>query len=147
VTDETRPARWPAYRNSGGLVGREVTVRVVRTLWRRARVARAARVLRFGVWGWMYDNDQDSHSARARLVAEGSTRMEVGRRYLAVLVRLRGEWMPLRDSAVMTLSRDGRVTSKVYEGEPSAGALALRGRTLGEAARILSDTTGASSAP
>jgi len=65
--------------------------------------------------------------------------MDVGRRYLAVLVRLRGEWMPLRDSAVMTLSSDGRVTSEVYEGEPSRGALALRGRTLAEAARLLSD--------
>jgi hypothetical protein len=143
VIDQTRPASWPAYRNSGGLVGREVTVKVERTLWRRAGAPRAGRVLRFGVWGWMYDDDQDPQSSRAALVAEGTTRLEVGRRYLAVLVRRRGDWMPLRDSAVMTLSPDGRVTSEVYEGEPSKGALALRGRTLAEAAAIMSDTAGA----
>jgi hypothetical protein len=147
VTDETRPAVWPAYRNTGGLVGRKVTVRVERTLWRGPGAPRAGRVLRFGVWGWMYDDDQSPHSSRAKLVAEGTTRMEVGRRYLAVLVRWRGHWMPLRDSAVMTLSSDDRVTSEVYEGEPSKGALALRGRTLAEAATLVSDTAGARPAP
>jgi hypothetical protein len=143
VTDETPPATWPEYRNSGGLVGREVTVRVERTLWRRAGAPRAGRVLRFGVWGWMYDDDQDPQSSRAKLVAEGTTRMEVGRRYLAVLVRRRGDWGPLRDSAVMTLSSDGRVTSEVYEGAPSEGAVAMRGRTLPEARTLMSDTAAA----
>jgi len=147
VINETRPVTWPGYRNSGGLVGREVTVRVERTLWRRTGVPRAGRVLHFGVWGWMYDDDQDPHSSRAELVAEGTTRMEVGRRYLAVLVRWRGGWMPLRDSAVMTLSPDGRVTSDVYEGQPSEGAVALRGRTLAEADTLVSDMAGAPPAP
>jgi hypothetical protein len=147
VTDETRPVTWPAYRNSGGLVGRELTVRVERTLWRRAGAPRARRVLHFDAWGWMYDDDQDPQSSRAELVAEGATRMEVGRRYLAVLVRWRGDWVPLRDSAVMTLSPDGRVTSEVYEGQPSTGALALRGRTLAEAARLVTDAAGAEPAP
>jgi hypothetical protein len=146
VTSETRPATWPAYRNSGGLVGRKVTVRVERTLWHRAGAPRAGRVLRFGVWGWMYDDDQSPDSPRAALVPEGATRMQVGRRYLAVLVRLRGRWSPLRDSAVMTLSREGRVTSEVYEGEPSEGALALRGHTLAEAATLVSDAAARASA-
>ena len=147
VTHETPPATWPAYRNSGGLVGRKVTVRIERTLWRRAGAPHAARELRFGVWGWMYDDDQNPQSSRAELVAEGTTRMEVGRRYLAVLVRWRGHWMPLRDSAVMTLSPDGRVTSEVYDGEPSDGARALRGRTLPEAASLMTDTADAAAAP
>ena len=147
VADETPPVTWPDYRNSGGLVGREVTVRVERTLWRRAGAPRAGRVLHFGVWGWMYDDDQNPQSSRAELVAESTTRIEVGRRYLAVLARRRGEWMPLRDSAVMTLSPDGRVTSEVYEGEPSEGALALRGRTLAEAAALVSDMAGAPPVP
>jgi hypothetical protein len=142
VTAETPPATWPEYRNSGGLVGRAVTVRVERTLWRRAGAPRAGRVLDFDVWGWMYEDDQSADSSRAKLVAEGTTRMEVGRRYLAVLARRRGEWGPLRDSAVMTLSPAGRVTSEVYAGEPSAGALALRGRTLAGAAALLSEAAG-----
>ena len=91
----------------------------------------------------MYDDDQDPDSARAELVAEGAPRMQIGRRYLAVLVRRRWEWAPLRDSAVMTLSRAGRVTSAVYAGTPSAGALALRGRTPAEAAKVVSEAAGA----
>jgi hypothetical protein len=80
VIGETRPVTWPDYRNSRGLAGREVSVRVERTLWRRAGAPRAGRVLHFGVWGWMYDDDQNPQSSRAQLVAEGTTRMEVGRR-------------------------------------------------------------------
>jgi hypothetical protein len=147
VTGETRPAAWPAYRDSGGLVGRTVTVRVERTLWHRSGAPRASGVLRLEVWGWMYDDDQDPRSARAALVAEGATRMRVGKRYLAVLVRRRGVWALLRDSAVMTLSRDGRVTSEVYEGEPSAGARALRGRTLAEAAGLVAAASRAHASP
>ena len=147
VTGETRPAAWPAYRDSGGLVGRTVTVRVERTLWHRAGAPRANGVLRLEVWGWMYDDDQDPRSARAALVAEGATRMRVGKRYLAVLVRRRGVWALLRDSAVMTLSRDGRVTSEVYEGEPSAGARSLRGRTLAEAAGLVAAASRAHASP
>jgi hypothetical protein len=139
VTRESKPAEWPEYRNSGGLVGRYVTVEVERTLWRRDGAPRAARRLRMNVWGWMYDDDQDPDSARYELVAEGTTRMEPGERYLAVLKRWRGEWGHLRDSAVMTLSPDGHVTSEVYEGRPSAGALALRGHTLAEARALISD--------
>ena len=47
----------------------------------------------------------------------------------------------------MTLSPDGRVTSAVYEGEPSDGALALRGRTLAEAGTLVSETAAARPAP
>ena len=110
-----------------------------RTLWRREGAPRTGRRLRFDVWGWMYDDDQDPESPRNELVAEGATRIEPGRRYLAVLKRWRGDWGPLRDSAVMTLSRDGRVTSDVVAGEPSEGALALRGRTLAEARALVRD--------
>lgn len=136
VTDSTPPH--PAARNSGGLIGRQVTVRVERTLWRRDGAPRAPRTLRFGVWGWMQENDQDPDSRRIKLVSEGTTRMEAGRSYLAVLVRSRGEWFPLTDRAVMTLSPDGTVTSEVVSGEPSPGAAALRGKTIAEAARIVS---------
>ena len=85
----------------------------------------------------MYDDDQDPDSVRNPLVAEGSVRMRVGSRYLAVLTRHRREWAPLRDSAVMTLGRDGRVTSEVDAGEPSPAAAAMRGLTPAEASAAL----------
>jgi hypothetical protein len=139
VTRESKPAVWPEYRNSGGLVGRNVTAEIERTLWRRDGAPRAGRRLRFDVWGWMYDDDQDPESPRYELVAEGATRIEPGHRYLAVLKRRRGEWGPLRDSAVMPLAPDGRVTSEVYAGRPSEGAAELRGHTLAEARALLRD--------
>jgi hypothetical protein len=140
VVDDTDPEPWPAYRNSGGLAGREVTVRVERTLWRRSQARAAGSTLRFGVWGWMWDDDQDPHSERRPLVSEGAPRMEVGRRYLTMLVRSRGEWFPLTDRAVLTVAPDGVVTSEVISGEPSPAARQLRGKTITQAARAVAST-------
>ena len=68
VVDATAPR--PAARDSGGLIDREVTVDVERTLWRREGAPRAARTLRFDVWGWMQESDQDPESPRTNLVSE-----------------------------------------------------------------------------
>ena len=140
VRDATEPEPWPAYRNSGGLAGRKVTVRVGRPLWRRDGAPTPGRTLRFDVWGWMWEDDQDPESPRRPIVSEAAPRLEVGRRYLAVLVRSRGEWFPLRDTAVMTLSRDGIVTADVIAGEPTAPARDLRGKTVAEAGAVLAAT-------
>jgi len=142
VVDDTEPEPWPAYKNSGGLEGRKVTVRVERTLWRKPGAPTAGRTLRFGVWGWIWEDDQDPHSERRPLVSDGAPRMEVGRRYLTMLVRARGEWFPLTDRAVLTLAPDGTVTSEVISGEPSPAALQLRGKTIAEAARTVASADG-----
>jgi hypothetical protein len=138
VTDST--GERPAERNSGGLIGRHVTVRVERTLWRREGAPKAPATLRISVWGWMQEDDQDPNSHRAKLVSAGAPRMEAGRRYLAVLVRARGEWFPLTDQAVMTLSADDTVTSEVISGDPSPAASAVRGKTIEQAARVVAST-------
>jgi hypothetical protein len=129
----------PAERNSGGLIGRRVTVRVERTLWRREGAPKAPATLRFGVAGWMQEDDQDPDSRRTKLVSEGAPWMEAGRRYLVVLVRSEDEWFPLTDQAVMTLAGD-EVTSEVVAGDPSPGAAAVRGMTVAEAARLVAST-------
>jgi hypothetical protein len=141
VLHATQPEPWPAYRNSGGLAGREVTVRVERTLWRRPAAPRAPTgPFRFTVWGWMWENDQDAHSERRPIVEEGAPRMQPGRRYLALLVRLRGEWAPLRSTAVMTVAADDRITAEVDVGALTPGAAALRGETIAQAGALLAAT-------
>jgi len=140
VLDATEPEPWPAYKNSGGLAGRQVSVRIERTLWRRAEAPAAGRRLSFDVWGWMWDNDQDPESDLRPVLEEGAPRMQPGRRYLALLVRMRGDWGPISSRAVMTIAPDDRVTSEAPVGRPSPGAAALRGRTLARAAAVVAAT-------
>jgi predicted small lipoprotein YifL len=141
VLDATQPKPWPAYKNSGGLAGRQVTVRVERTLWRRPGAPHApAGRFRFTVWGWMWENDQDPHSERRPILEEGAPRMQPGRRYLALLVRMRGQWNPIRGTAVMTLAPDDRITAEVETGDLTPGAGALRGKTIAQAGALLAAT-------
>jgi hypothetical protein len=141
VLDATGPQTPPDYRGSGGLIGRRVTVRVERTLWRRRGAPRAKRTVSFDTWGWMMETDQDPNSPRRPMVSEGTTRMETGHRYLTMLVRFSDGWGPLTDRAVMTLSKQGTVTSEVVSGEPSPAAAALRGKTIARAAELVAATT------
>jgi hypothetical protein len=139
VTDEREAGLMSASTKSKGVVTREVELTLRRTLWRRAGAPRADRRFRVDVLGWSYRGDRDSPTARSKLVEEHAPRLEVGHRYLAVLVRLGGDWTPLRGSAVMTLSGNV-VTSEVIEGEPEPAASRLRGATLAQAAALVSST-------
>jgi hypothetical protein len=140
VLRETPPRLPRDWKNSGGLIGRAVTVHVDRTLWRRPHAPRLHGAVRMRVLGWMMDSDQDADSPKRPLAAVNSPRLEVGRRYLMVLVRLRGEWSALNDEAVVTLAGD-TVTADVVDGAPSAPAAALKGKTIAEAAEIVAGVT------
>jgi hypothetical protein len=67
-----------------GFIGRVVTVRVERVLWRRPKAPQPPRNFRFTDWGWF-----GSLEERVPARVCGRTRMEIGRRYLAPLARLR----------------------------------------------------------
>jgi hypothetical protein len=136
VLDETAPKLPRDWKNSGGLIGRTVTVRVDGTLWHRRQGPRLRGDVRMQVWGWMMDSDQEADSPRRPIASVNAPRLEVGRRYLAVLTKLRGDWIALNDEAVMTLAGD-TVTSEVPEGEPSEPAAALKGKTIDEAGAIV----------
>jgi hypothetical protein len=140
VVDETGPATPPDYKNSGGVIGRRVSARIERTLWRRPGAPRAPRLIRFNSWGWMMESDQDPNSPRAPVVGEHEPRLEVGRRYLAVLVRDNGEWFAV-GQATMTLAANDTVTSEVVAGGPVAGAAALRGKSIERAAATVAATS------
>ena len=140
VLDSTGPETPRDYKDQGGLIGRTITIRVDRTLWRRAGAHALRGRTRIQAWGWMMESDQVPDSPRRPIVVEGAPRMEAGRRYLAVLVRSHGEWSPLTDGAVMTVDDSGVVTSAVPAGDPVPGAAALRGRTVAGAGAVLART-------
>jgi hypothetical protein len=139
VLDETPPRLPPDWKNSGGLIGRTITVRIERTLWHRPNAPSTGGELRMRELGWMMENDQEADSPKHPLAAYNAPRFEVGERYLVVLVRLRGTWTQLTDEAVMTLDGD-TVTSEVVDGTPSKPAAALKGRTVTEAGTIVAAT-------
>jgi hypothetical protein len=116
-----------------GFITRRVEVEVGRTFWRRPGAPRAPRSFRFIDWGWWGDLD-DKRPARVC----GGTRLEVGRRYLAPLVRWHGDWFPA-DTARLLLF-DDLVVGGVDDGEPSFAHQELAGRTIRQAVRLVKRT-------
>jgi len=136
IVAETPPTLPKEWKNSGGLLGRKVTVEIERTVWHRRGAPRRAGTFRMQAWGWMMEDDQHADSPIHPILVHDAPRLKVGGRYLAVLMRLDHRWTPLNDDAVMTL--DGNtVTSRVDAGEPTAPAASLRGKTVAEAAATL----------
>ena len=117
-----------------GFIGRVVTVRVERVLWRRPSAPAPPRTFRFSDWGWF-------GSLMDRMPAHvcGVTRMEIGRRYLAPIAELRNSvWYPF-DEARLRL-RNGLVVGGVDGGEPNIAHNALLGRSIAGAVRTVSRT-------
>ncbi len=137
VLAESTPKPWPAYKDLGGLAGRRITLKVAKPVWRRPGAPRAPHDLKIQTLGWMWENDQDPHSPRRVIYEDGAPRMEPGKRYLVVLTRFHGEWVPVSGRAVLTLDADGRAQADPPYGEPSAGARAIDGRTPEQAAAVL----------
>ncbi len=136
IVDETPPTLPKDWKNSGGLIGRKVTVRIERTVWHRPKAPRRSGSFRMQAWGWMMESDQRADSPIHPIIVRNAPRLKVGVRYLAVLMRLDGGWTPLNDDAVMTLDGD-TVTSEVDAGAASAPAASLRGKTVAEAAAVV----------
>lgn len=136
IVDETPPRLPKDWKNSGGLIGRKVTVRIERTLWHRPKAPRRAGMFRMQAWGWMMESDQRADSPIHPLIVRNAPRLKVGQRYLAMLVRLDYGWTPLNDDTVMTLDGD-TVTSQVDAGAATAPAASLRGQTVAEAAAVV----------
>ena len=140
IVDETPPTLPKEWKNSGGLLGRKVTVRIERTVWHRPKAPRRAGSFRMQAWGWMrWKSDQRADSPIHPIIVRNAPRLKVGARYLAVLMRLDGAWTPLNDDAVMTLDGD-TVTSVVDAGAPTAPS--LRGKTIAGAAAVVRRASG-----
>jgi hypothetical protein len=117
-----------------GVIGRVVTVRVERVLWRRPKAPTPPEAFRFSDWGWF-----GSQKAPVPARVCGITRMELGRRYLAPIARLRGgTWYPFEEAR---LRLDGRrVVGGVDGGEPNIAHKALVGRSIRGAVGVLART-------
>jgi hypothetical protein len=116
-----------------GLIGRYVTVRVERVLWRRPHAPEPPRRFRFGDFGWT-----GTLKDRKPWLGCRATRMELGRRYLAPVVRDHGEWYPF--PATRLRMRGDLVVGGVDLGEPEHSHQALAGQTVPNAARTVAET-------
>jgi hypothetical protein len=131
AVDERRagPLRDP---DGAGYVGRHVTVRVERTLWRRAGAERAPRRFELVDFGWWQERD----GSLRPVAACGETRLAVGRRYLAIVGRHRTRWFPATTGRLRL--RGSLVAGGVDEGRPSEAHDALTGMRVRAAAAIVS---------
>jgi len=116
-----------------GLIGRHVTVRVEGILWRRPDAPEAPRRFRFNDLGWTGTLED-----RRPMVVCGETRMKLGRRYLAPVVRHNGTWYPIF-TARLRLDGD-RVVGGVDGGEAENSHQALAGRSVRGAAQLVART-------
>jgi hypothetical protein len=115
-----------------GLIGRRVHVEVERVFWRRPHAPEPPRRFRFTDLGWWGTLDD-----RRPMVVGGETRMELGRRYLAPIVRHNGEWYPF--FTVRLLLRGDLVVGGVDCGEPENSHAALQGRSVRSAVRLVAE--------
>ena len=140
VLDETElpPTTGADPRVDENYIGRQVTLRVERTFWRRPEAPMEApenTTIKLTALGWSQTDGQE----RVPFTVRGGPRIEVGRRYLIPLVRADGEWSPVGHGAILTLEGE-TVTSEVAGGRPAAAAEALKGKTIQSAGRIVADT-------
>src|SRR5215212_654871 len=94
-----------------GLIGRTVTFKVERVLGRRPKAPEPPRRARFSDLGWAGTLDH-----RRPLAMCGETRMVIGRRYLAPIVRHAGTWYPFYPTRLRL--RGDLVVGGVDAGEP-----------------------------
>jgi hypothetical protein len=116
-----------------GLIGRQVTVRVERVLWRRPHAPAPPRRFRFSDLGWAGTLEH-----KRPLAGCGETRMVLGRRYLAPIVRHGGTWYPLFPTRLRL--RGDLVVGGVDAGEPENSHQALQGRSVAGAVRLVAQT-------
>lgn len=116
-----------------GLIGRRVTVEVERVLWRRPHAPEPPRVMRYIDLGW-----GGTVEDRKPIHVERETRMVIGRRYLAPIVRQHGEWYPF--FTVRLRLRGDLVVGGVDCEKPENSHAALQGRTIREAVRMVAQT-------
>jgi hypothetical protein len=115
-----------------GLIGRRVTANVERVVWRRPHAPEPPARMRFDDIGWAGTLEH-----RRPIVVCRATRMKIGRRYLAAIVRDHGTWYPI-DAARLRLRGD-LVVGGVDGGEPDNSHQALAGRTVRGAARQIAE--------
>jgi hypothetical protein len=130
VKEEIPPPPRHSPEGYAGLIPRVVTMRVERVLWRRPNSPRPPATSRYTDFGWWGELDD-----RVPMRICGDTRMELGRRYLAPIVRQNGTWYPF--FSVRLLLDGDLVVGGVDGGEPNHAHQALVGRRVAGAVRMV----------
>lgn len=114
-------------------VGRSVNVRIEGTLWLRPGGPVAPGSLAIRVEGWTRNT-----RGQAPLLFENRLRPEVGRRYLALLVRYQdGEWGMFPGCTILALDESRVVRGEVSAGKVIGPATLLVGHDVAEVAELL----------
>src|SRR5687767_4276247 len=132
-TRQTIPPPPSGPEGYAGLIGRTVSVRVERILWRRPNAPEPPRRFRFGDWGWVGTLEN-----RRPIRPCDETRMVIGRRYLAPIVSHNGTWYPFFPTRLRL--RGDLVVGGVDAGEPDNSHQALVGRSVKGAVRLVAET-------
>lgn len=119
-------------------LGRLVTLRIGRTIWRREGAPSTGATIRVITWGWALNENGERRPA----APWGGPRLEIGTRYVAPLVRAPRDgvaWTPLADDATLPLDGDVITTARI-EGNPSPIAERVSGKSVGALGHILART-------
>jgi hypothetical protein len=137
IREEELAADNGTFERGEGYIGRAATLRVERTLWRRAGAPSAADTIRVITYGWVLQ-DWKRHS----FAGWGGPRLEVGGRYLTPLVRAPrdgADWTPLSVESTLPLAGSSITTTGIV-GLPSPIAKSMNGKSPEALAQILAHT-------
>lgn len=117
VISENRIAANPNDAARGeGLVGREVVLRIDKNLWNRPNAPRVSDTVSVRVWGWVLRGGKE-----IPFTTRGETRVEVGKTYVAPLVKLNNflgvEWAILANSGSTMPIEDGIIVAPEFQPE------------------------------
>ncbi len=133
VGDERIPSK--DLQLDGGYEGRMIRLRVERTLWTRPSAPEIQGTLEMLAYGWL-----TTDGVRRPFTVDGGVWPEVGRKYVAPLVRTdEGRWAMLSSTAIVKLD-DARAAGTVDGGEPSLAIRAVRGHALPEVGALVAGT-------
>jgi hypothetical protein len=128
VTGERKLPLTPDEATRGeGYEGREVTLTVERSVWRRPGGPRLPSTLTFAGWGWFVHDNRETRASSGT-----GPRLEIGERFLMPVVHLdSGSWSPYSYSLILPLDgdtvrsvgsdSDGNVIRARLAGMPTAG--------------------------
>lgn len=126
----------PDLVRDGGYENRMITVRVDETLWTRPGAPTVEGSFEMLEWGFFTGED----GVRRRFIVENAVWPEVGKRYIAPLVRSdEGDWTFLSSAAIAKVNGD-RADASVDVGTPTLALRAISGHSHAEVGAVMRAT-------
>lgn len=132
-SEEQLPLSQHVVDNGEGVVARNVTARIERTLWQNPGSPHVDGVITFGTWGWVAHD-----GVLTPATDDSSVRLEVGDRVLApLLLTPEGSWGPLAPSTVVPIINRRAAFGDLQRRSSPELANALDGRMPEDVAALL----------